>query len=665
VHRLPTVVQKRRNAYCPVLDAKNAILELYFLGQSRDALERYEALEQPSAEDHLWAAQCLLALDRPVEAFQKNVQARNLGLEDAGAFAAFPLCVMGEVDRAERTLDSLEPKRLSVFGRAVAARERGGIAMIRGQYRRALSHFEQAWELAAQDALGSKRLASFTGALAFALSKLGRDALALQYLNRALEDASDAQRPRLLYLRTLAYLYTGALSEARADLANLEAFEAAQNTQTVNLTHRQYLHGVLARAQGLPTEAIQSWTDAAARAKASGEQEFEFYATLNLTVVKTGQDELDQARAHLLRARGLAQNPLQHALVGLRHGAVLARAQDADAIPVLEATLQAFSDLMLEREIGLTHLHLAEACLRTDQADRGLDHLSYVIDARHALGSGAVFAVELAGLPVTLEVLQAQPQGSYLRVLLQDLSGLERGAANHIEICTLGRYGVCVNGNPVKLEFGTARTVELIAFLLERDWATLEELQTNVFDGVSPARARNHFHVIRNALGKSVPGLSVAFEPVSKTYRLAHPGSRLTWDALEVRRSLASTSEFGVRRALRRYSGAFLYDSESDWALEYRRDLEWRMASCGLQVLEDLFALNRFEACAELAEHLFELTPTNERVAVLLVRSLQELHGFSVGQKRLEGLKQAFASQVGNIPGALLELNQHAQLIAN
>jgi tetratricopeptide (TPR) repeat protein len=677
--RLPPVCENHQNAYQGVLDAKNAILEQYLLGRDQQALEWYKALEQPTAEDHLWAAQCLLALDRPVEALQRNVKARTLGLEDAGAYEALCLCVMGEVDRAEHTLDLLEPDRLSSFGRAVMNRQRGTIALMRGQYPQALPLFERAWALAERDVLGSRMLASFTGSLAFTLSKLGRDALALQYLNRALEDATKSQRPRLLSLRILAHLYSGALLAARLDLETLERTEAEQQTQTVSVTHRQYLRGLLARAQGLPSEAIQHWTASAARAKSTAEQEFEFYAVLNLAAVHTGLEQPNEARALLSRARTLAQNLQQHALLGLRHGALLARLSDPElmreSILVLETTLQAFEDLTLEREVGLTHLHVAEAHFRLDQTcsdqtcpdhvQRGLEHLSRAVDARHALGSGAAFAIELHNLPVTLEVLHTQAPGSYLTALLEDVRALEPDVAYLIEICSLGQYGIRMNGRSLKLEHGASRTVEMIAFLLERKQATLEELQTNIFDGVSVARARNHIHVIRHSLAKVLPGVSVPFEPVSKTYRLSHPGLRLTWDVLEVKRSLVSQTEFGTRQALRQYSGAFLPDAESDWASEYRRDLEWRVVSSGLRTVEDLFARNRFEACVDLAERLLELTPTNEGLAVMLVRSLRELHGVLVARARLEGLKQAFSLQVGEVPAALVELDRQAWMTAN
>jgi DNA-binding SARP family transcriptional activator len=190
-------------------------------------------------------------------------------------------------------------------------------------------------------------------------------------------------------------------------------------------------------------------------------------------------------------------------------------------------------------------------------------------------------------------------------------------------------------------------------------------LQTNIFDGVSDARARNHIHVIRHSLAKVLPGVSVPYEPNSKTYRLSHPGLRLTWDALEVKRALASQSVFGTRQALRQYSGAFLPDSESDWASAYRCDLEWRVVSSGLRTVEDLFARNRFEACADLAERLLELIPTSEGLAVMLVRSLRELHGVLLARERLEGLKRAFSLQVGEIPVALLELERQAWMTAN
>lgn len=652
---------KRHRAYLPVPDT-NPVLEAFLAGRFDEGFTAYQALEHPTPEDRVWASQCLMGLGCLIESYELCLVAQSEGLEHAAAFAAQAMRFTGELSRAEMILAEIDPTRLIGFGRALFERERGMLAFAHGRHREAVGLLEQAWSHAAKDATGAKTLSAFSGMLAFALSKLGRDATALQYLNRALERATAGQRPRLLILRALSHIYTGKLSQAVGDLNELEASDL---TSIVSVAHKRYVRGVLARAQGLEDEAAEHLLEAASLAKSLGEVETECYAELALGAISTHDGALPMARAHLARARGVAQNLQQQALLGLRHGSILARVRDADAFNVLERVLKAFEELELERETGLAHLHLAEAHFRADQPDAGLQHLTRAVDVRHALGSGAMLAVELRGLTAVFEALSVQGPASYLNILLEDWRALETSGPGLLTLTTLGSYGVSLNGEAIKLESGAARTVEMLAFLLEQQTATLEQIQTSIYEDAYPEQARNHIHVIRAALRKTVPGLFVPYSPATKTYRVAHPGLRLSWDALEVRQALEVKGEFGIRRALALYTGPFLLRSESDWAFEFRRDLEWKVAEVGLLTVEDLFQAGRFEACVELAERMLQVTPAQEAVAVLLVRAVRELHGVLAARQRLERVSQACLSFLGEVPQGLLDLNSARWLNAN
>ena len=167
----------------------NPLLEALLAGEYRAGLEVFQALERPSAEDCCWAGQCLFGLDQSLEGYELTLQACSMGLEDAGAFAATILRFTGELDRADVLLESLDSGKLSALGLAVQARERGMIAFARGARREAVTHLEQAWDLATTHPIGVALLAHFSTMLALALAKVGRDALAAKHLERALGKA--------------------------------------------------------------------------------------------------------------------------------------------------------------------------------------------------------------------------------------------------------------------------------------------------------------------------------------------------------------------------------------------------------------------------------------------------------------------------------------------
>ena len=639
----------------------NPILEAWLASAYQAGLEAFDALEQPSAEDHCWVGQCLFCLDRPIEGFERSVQARAMGFEDAGAIGATILRFTGELDRAERLLEGLERSRLSDFGRAVEARERGMIAFARGARREAVAQLERAWELASTDPVGAAQLAHFSAMLALALAKVGRDGLAARHLERALERAKPHQRAPLLLMRSLCRLHAGDLSGARIDLDDLDGLE---QLGSVTLEHRRYARGLVLRAMGLGAEAAGQLLEAASLARASGDAETEFHAEVMAGAISTDEGSASMARAHLHRASGLVQTDQERALLGLRQGALLARLNDPSAVGTLETALEMLRGLELGREVGLAHLHLAEAHLRAGRDREGFEQLVRATDARHALG-GAALAAELPTLPAAFETLAATQRGTYVHVLLEDWRALERGGPGHVHLTTLGGYEVSLDGRAQRLESGVARGVETLAFLLHYGRATLEQVQANVFGDVPPARARNHFHVIRLALARCVPQLFVPYDPASRSYEVSHSGLRLSWDAREVERAVKLGGELGVQRALALYTGPFLPRSSSDWALELRSDLEFSVTRAGLEALEELFKLARFEACSSLAERLLEVNPLDIGVNVLLVRSVEQLRGALAAREVLAFRWAVFEREVGEVPEDLRSLQNAAWGRAN
>ncbi|GAA5533732.1 BTAD domain-containing putative transcriptional regulator [Deinococcus aluminii] len=637
----------------------NAILGCLAAGQFAEGLRHHAALKAPTPADDLWAGQCLVLLQRRVEGLSLLLRARARGQEDAGALAAVAHRFGGEVERAERLLESLHPARLSPFGRAVAGRERGMLLFQAGRPREALAPLQRAWETAVSDAVARRFLGSFSAALGLVLGELGRDASAVAYVNLALPHASPPQRAPLLWVRALSSVHSGQFAEAERDLDSIAALQTAPDA----LPLLRYYRGVLAQTRGLWAEAAGQYQDSAEAACAALQPETEFYARLRLGALATAQDDLDTARAHLARARGLADGPRMQAFLALRQGAWLVRARDPRALAVLTQARQGFGALQLGRELGLTHLHLAEAHLRDGRAGAAQDHLALAVDLRHALGSGTVLAAELHSLPAVREALRSPP--AYLDVLRRDVEALEGQLPPRLTLTTLGGCGLTLGGERVRLNVGLARTVELLAFLLERGEATLEEVQTHVFEDRGPRQARGYLHVARHALGRAVPQLQVPFDRARRVYGLRPCGVRLGWDVQELRQAVRLGGEVGLRRALGLYAGRFLPASDTAWAAGVRDELEWSLVRLGLETLERLQREGQHAACVSLAQRLLEIHPLDVGISALLVRALHTLRGSLAARQELERVSQVFQRELGEVPEPLLALRRDAWASAN
>jgi tetratricopeptide (TPR) repeat protein len=648
-------------------EAANPILECLIEGKYQNGCELFGKIEHPSAADQCWAGACLINLNKTVDALELLLLSRNRGCENAGAFAATVLRLNGELEHSEAVLNNLNPNRLSVFGKAIAERERGALKHTLGSSIGAVPHLERAWELAASDSVGERFLASFSAAAGFMLTEVGKDTKALGYLDRAIATTKGSKT--YLYLtRAMCHQNVGRFAESRDDL--IEVARLSENNPTIKPILLYYA-GKLAYLQNLFTDAAENFLECAAQARSNGESETEFYAELFLGSICTANDDLSMARAHLSRARLIADGVKMHAHLSLRHGALLVRLNDLKGIESIQTALTAFENLQLEREIGLTQLHLAEALLHLNRVPEARLSLGRTVDARYALSNGTLFSAELSALPAVFEHLatlssSAQPtrnafstrpiKHDYLEVLLEDWRALESNAPLQLNITTLGRYGLAFDSQAVKLNSGVARTVEVLAFLLEHGEATLEQLQAQIFTDVSPSQARHYIHLVRQSVARSIPGLSIPYEPENRTYRLVHTGLRIYWDALEVRKALQLGGELGLKRALGLYSGGFMPRSEGVWAEEYRNDLEWSVASAGLATIEDLFKQERFDVCIELATRLLEISPLDVALSIFLVQAVQSLKGTLAARQELERLANVFNTQIGEVPEALNEM---------
>jgi hypothetical protein len=143
-----------------------------------------------------------------------------------------------------------------------------------------------------------------------------------------------------------------------------------------------------------------------------------------------------------------------------------------------------------------------------------------------------------------------------------------------VHLITLGSHQLLVNGQPVRLESGKARTCEVIAFMLEFGPAQIIDLREAIFPDRLPVLAREYFHHIRRSVSKAIPGLKFPFEPESRLYTVDASGVRLRWDVQEVRDALAFGGEAGLTRARALFTGSFMPGSELVWVQELRHELK-------------------------------------------------------------------------------------------
>jgi tetratricopeptide (TPR) repeat protein len=633
------------------LDAKNPILHALAAGHFTVGLELFQTLETPSPEDCMWAGNCFLILGQTLEGLERLLDARNRGLEDALGLIVYAYRQGGEIERAQRVLAGAQTEKLHPYGQASILREQGLLDLHEGRLKPAIKSLEQAFEIALTDPITACFRGNIAASTADVLSRLGRDARVLTVVAHALPTSSAPQRARLLFMRAFSHLNTGQLREAERDLEDARSSDVS----AVLPPMERYSHGVLRRFQGHDHDAVQCFLESAALARSQDQPEIEFYAEVALSRLSTSNDEVMSARAHLARAGGLAEGVQMHAELALAHGALLTRTADPQAISVLEQAAQGFERLENERDLALTHLHLAEAFLRVEQPDQARKHLVQVADARHALGSGGAFAAELRSLPSVFEMLASQSvhSHSYAQVLLEDWRQLETEPAQ-VSITSLGGIGLSMDGIPVRLESGLLRTVEVLTFLLDRGEQGIERIQSDVFEDESPEHSRAYIHNIKRSIKKSLPRLAIQFDKVRRKYAVQATGIRLHWDVAAVRDALRSDDESGLRRALGLYTGPFLPNTDTHWAIDVRLELESALARVGLRVLIELEHARRYEECIGLAERLLEVHPLDVSVAVVLVRCTLKIFGVLEAQQALDRIKSKFMSLIGDVPEELL-----------
>lgn len=602
------------------------VLRALLDGEFEEGLRLREAMPSTGTWDDVWLALCLMHQGRRAEALGILLKLRAAGLEDAAPIAAIAYRFEGSLEMATELLTDLDAWRLTSFGEAVAWRERSMLAFASGRLTEALAAAQRAWRMAVIDETASLFLPGFASALALVLSTLGQDHAASSYIRQALPLGSSAQRAPLLWTLAGCLARAGDFEGAQEALNQLQASPLSPQAQPLLAYHR----GVFARLQGVPEEAVAAFGQAAALARQSGQLETEVYAAASLSVIAAEQGNVADARVHLSRARHRAVGSRAEALCDLQAATLQASEDHPGAIDQLRSCASRLTQLGLRREVGEAWIVIADTYARQGEDTAALAAFKSAAEARAALGANVTLAASVEARPALRRLLVSQAaQGTLgsLVTLWEDLQQLQRARPAALVLTTLGGYGLRLGELPVKLNVGLRRAVELLAYLLLRKEATLEQLQTYVFEQCAPQAARDYLHVARHGLTRAVPGLQLPFDRDRGVYRVILTGRPLHWDVALVRAALQEGTPGGVTCAAELLAGPFLPWSAATWAAEERADLEWELQRVGMRVARDLQARGQPGKSERMLRALVRVHPTELTLHELLAQAVQASQG--------------------------------------
>lgn len=633
-----------------------AVLHKFFEGDFEGGWRCYQTLTQPSFEDDRIAALCLINLQQAQQAKNLLLKTRARGCKAAAIELATTYRILGQEALGKETLERIEIRSLNGLDRVMALREWGAIHLCDGNLTAASEALEKAWEAAYETPFTPNLLASIGQLLGRVYSDRGRDHLAADYLDIALQSANRVKSVYIRATRALCLAYLGCFEEAQADL---EAAKADSVHVPLAIPFFHWVGAELERAKGNSEQAVELSRRSAEAAREAQDTETECYAELNLCALETAEGKLEAAQAHLARAKNLTVNAKAESYYWLRQGALHSRSGQAEAGRWLQKSVETFEHLGLDREAAWGWLHLADWHLRSGQSLLANEALSKATQARYAIGSGSPLLVELRYLPRLVAHLAGLPEDAYGRALYDDLQQLPGQTPLWVEVRTLGQTQIVVGGKRVRLDM--RRSVEVLAYLLGHPGSPLEQILLTLFPDESPETARNYFHQVRYDLARAVAGISVPFSSSSKTYSVAGEGLELTWDVAELRQALRQGGEAGIAKALDLYQGPFLPSADSEWANTERQDIAWSVIRTGLETIGTWFAQGQYEKCLSLAGRLLEIEPYDEALNEYLVRATKALQGEAAARRTVARLVHRFENELGDLPPALDELRREFQ----
>jgi tetratricopeptide (TPR) repeat protein len=638
------------------------MFELAINGLYESGLTVFKSIGQPTPDEQRWGAVCYYNLNQYLEAKDLLELAQVRGCLGATIELATVLRLLGQPVEAIAQLDQLRREELSDHENALERRERGLLEYVQGDYKTALCLLEEAWSIIRRTDLRGPRSA-VAQTLGFMFYAMGHNQQARYYLNRALEGASAARTARIRVTKAGCLVGLGVLNEAYLDLQL-----ASESLEVVPALFGSfaYTSGLLARAQNRLNDALSHFDAAITFALQQPELETECYAQLQAAAVLMTLGKLDEVHSRLTRAQALVQSCglKGKALLELRQGTLMSLSDDSavvcNGIQLMKQARSGFAAMHFERGILLSDLYFAEAYLGQGNVLAARESLALVNDARLAMACTPALG-ELIHLPKTLAFLQTLAPGDVLRVMLEEWSNGSEIPPYRVELITFGKSKLRVNGKRIGLEI--AGTVELIAYLLMNPNRTRDEILTALFAKKCEQQAANYFHQAKLTLQRATSVIEVLYDKIKKTYRVNCDIPMFVWDAIELQKLLADSDENRILNALEYMHGAFLADSDSDWAVAEREKMIWSVVKVGLETLDLWSKRGEYAKCLELAERLREIEPLNPVLAEYLVIATHSLEGEVAARRTLRVIEREFEREVGEIPEELMAIHSKLGLV--
>jgi two-component SAPR family response regulator/Tfp pilus assembly protein PilF len=644
----------------------NPIKTLALNGDYADGFGLYKQLTVSSPEDDRWAGVCLWGLGQLQDARITLIRAIRRNETSAAIEAASVSRLLGELDECEQYLDLAFDADLSRDDYARVLRERGELHHTRQEYLLAKSAFNDAWVEASLCANNQSLISSIGQALGWINHKLGFDAEAEKYFSKAFEGANPIRQ-------TFIQLTRAILSTLNADYESAKKFLDHEKIENNYLTALKLpIVGLLQLSVGDFQSAYNYFTEGVNLAMEYGFIDIQCDAQVGLCKSLIGGKHYDSARGALKRAEHLQANPENKAARDLTAGIYWTEVGVFDkAFTYLNQALEYYQIHDSARELGWTYLHLAAWHYKCGNSQAAIEFLEQVADIAGALDNTAFLIPELR-LISDLEGLAkiATPYGlnvlkPVLETKFEHSMPLEhRPEVKGFHLQAFGQAVLLANGNPVHLN-STARTIEVLAYLMLHPMSTREKILTDVFEESDPKAANNYFHQIKHQLVLNSNGLQINYDRITRTYSLEAPNALMTWDYSEIMRLLSVPVDTDLNQALDLYAGAFLRHSSAEWVEEVRSNVEWLLVRTGLKVVQDLFERGDFDACRKMTERLRKVEPLDESLNELLVRATTELDGALAGRRTVAEVERTFGGYGEALPPTLKRLREELKLTLN
>lgn len=610
-------------------------------GQYQAGLDLAAQLPPGPTTEYL-AGRCHFGLGQFLSARDHLTLAVQGGCEPAHVDLVRALRYTGESAAARAHLDRYAPDVLSEDTRLRLLLERGQIDLFDGWVEVAHQHFMTAWTQCSAHPDRQQTRTIAARLLASSYAQLGQYTPARHYLAQALQDEHPAAH--LLARHTQARMALDAGDFGAAERALNEAATLLPRQPFAAAMHDQ-LRGVLHAARGRWPDAELAFCHARERARANGELGTECLAALGHACILIVLRRWAEAPADLLRALRQSPNAYFRALAELRLATWHVARGEPQGLTLLDSAQTTFTRLNLQREVAWCELHRSAASWPDrPAAEAALDR---AMNIRFALGA-PVLLTELRLQPGLLPLLNARAPHPAAAALLND----RRAAFPHepavIELRTLGRSAVLVDGQEVRL--GMRRTTELLAYLILRGPATRAHLLSTLWGDVEPRRAANYFHQAKHELTQHLPWLKISLDRQQGTYRLVSEGPLVQCDLQITQRALSAEHDDEVVDTIRSLPGPFLPDVDTPWVREERDALEWSIMRSALRLMQRWSEQGDYQRCIDLSTRLLDFNPCDEALVEYLVIATLELEGLAAAQRTLQAAAQRAQQELGLRP---------------